>query len=102
MMTPFATAQDNLPSDMRTAIVQVAKSHGATRVAVFGSFARNLEGHRSDLDLLVDLEAGRSLLDLVAMKQDLEDLLGIHVDVVTRGGLSPYIRDDVLRSLIPL
>jgi predicted nucleotidyltransferase len=60
MMTPFATAQDNLPSDMRTAIVQVAKSHGATRVAVFGSFGRNEAGRGSDQDLLVDFELGWS------------------------------------------
>jgi predicted nucleotidyltransferase len=72
------------------------------RVAVFGSFASNEQRQRSDLDLLVDFEPGRSLMDLVGMKQELEDLLGIKVDIVTRRGLSPYIRDEVLRTLIPL
>jgi predicted nucleotidyltransferase len=87
---------------MRAAILRVAKSHGATRVAVFGSFARRDQRQRGDLDLLVDFEPGRSLLDLVGMKQDLEDLLELKVDIVTKGGLSPYIRDDVVRTIIPL
>jgi predicted nucleotidyltransferase len=102
MTTPLATAGDNLPSDTRSAILGVAQSHGATRVAVFGSFTRNEQRPRGDLDLLVDFEPGRSLLDLVGMKQELEDLLGIKVDIVTSRGLSPYIRDEVLRTLIPL
>jgi len=50
----------------------------------------------------VDLEPGRSLLDLVALKQDLEDLLGCQVDVVTEGGLSPYLREQVLREAVPV
>ncbi|HKO46523.1 MAG TPA: nucleotidyltransferase family protein [Polyangiaceae bacterium] len=56
----------------------------------------------SDLDLLVGLEPGRSLLDIVAIKQDLEDLLGYPVDVVTEGGLSPYLRERILAEALPL
>ena len=56
----------------------------------------------SDLDLLIDLEPGRHLLNLVAIKQDLEDLLGCPVDVVTERALSPYIRDQVLADAISL
>lgn len=63
---------------------------------VFGSRAREDATLQSDLDLLVTMERGRSLLDLVAIKQDLEDLLGYRVDVVTEDGLSPYFRDRVL------
>ena len=48
------------------------------------------------------MEPGRSLLDIIAIKQDLEDLLGIQVDVVTEKALSPYIRDDILREAVPL
>jgi uncharacterized protein len=102
MTTPFANVENNLPSDTRSAILGVARCHGATRVAVFGSFARNELSQHGDLDLLVDFEPGRSLLDLVGLKQELEELLGIKVDVVTKSGLSPYIRDEVLRTLIPL
>ncbi len=52
----------------------------------------------SDLDILVDMEARSTLLDIVAIKQDLEDMLGCRVDVVTESALSPYIRKDVLKE----
>jgi predicted nucleotidyltransferase len=68
----------------------------------FGSIARG-EGKRdSDLDVLVELEAGRSLLDIVAIKQDFENLLNTKVNVVTEAAVSPYIRDQVLREAISL
>jgi predicted nucleotidyltransferase len=54
------------------------------------------------LDLLITLEEGRGLLDLVAIKQDLEDALALRVDVVTRGGLSPYLRESILAESITL
>lgn len=67
-----------------------------------GSRARGDAGPESDLDLLVTMDPGRSLLDLVAIKQDLEDLLHYTVDVVTENGLSPYLRDGVLAEARPL
>ena len=81
-------------------IREVAGRHGATHVRVFGSCARGEQKPDSDVDLLVDLEPGRSILDLVAIKQDLEDLLGRRVDVVTERSLSPYVRDAVLRDAL--
>jgi predicted nucleotidyltransferase len=83
-------------------IQRVARSHGARSVRVFGSRARGEARPDSDLDLLVQLEAGRSLLDLIAIKQDLEDLLDCTVDVVTEAGLSPYLRDRILAEARPL
>jgi hypothetical protein len=83
-------------------IVRVAQSHGATSVRVFGSRARGDARPDSDLDLLIKLEPRRSLLDLIAIQQDLEDLLGCKVDVVTENGLSPYIRERVLAEALPL
>lgn len=83
-------------------MLQIARAHGATHVSVFGSVARGEGGSDSDLDLLVDLEAGRSLLDLIAIEQDLEALLGRPVDALTRHGLSPYLRDRVLSEAVPL
>ncbi|MDH3640003.1 MAG: nucleotidyltransferase domain-containing protein, partial [Gammaproteobacteria bacterium] len=56
----------------------------------------------SDIDLLIDLEPGRGLFDLVALKRDLEREIGKHVDVVTEGALSPYMKDDILREARPL
>jgi predicted nucleotidyltransferase len=83
-------------------IVRVARLHGARSVRVFGSRARGNSRADSDLDLLVTMEPGRSLLDLVGIKQDLEDLLHCPVDVVTESGLSPYLRDGILAEALPL
>ena len=69
---------------------------------MFGSFARGEEREDSDLDVLVDLEPGRDLLDIVAIKQDLEALLDRRVDVVTERAVSPYIRESVLREAAAL
>lgn len=76
----------------------IARQHGAKRVRVFGSRASGKATESSDIDLLVELESGRDLLDLVALKQDLEALLGRHVDVAEGEGLSPYLRDAILRE----
>jgi uncharacterized protein len=84
------------------AIRAVAQRHGVTRIRVFGSVARGESRAGSDLDLLVDLEPGRSILDLIAVKQDLADLLGRPVDVVTEKSLSPYFREAVLKEAVPL
>lgn len=75
---------------------------GARNVRVFGSLARGSGGEDSDLDLLISLEPGRSLLDLVALKHELEDVLGRPVDVVTDRSLSPHLRDQVLREAVAL
>ncbi len=87
---------------LRSDVLRVATTHGARHVRVFGSVARGDARSDSDLDLLVDLEPGRSLLDLVAIKQDLEDLLGRPVDVVTEAAISPFFRAEVLREAVPL
>lgn len=87
---------------VRTEILRIASSHGAIGVRVFGSVARGDATAGSDLDLLVKMKPGASLLDLIAIKQDLEDLLGIRVDIVTEKALSPYIKDDVLSHAVAL
>ncbi len=91
-----------LLTERRAEILRLAESHGATRVRVFGSAARRESRPDSDLDLLVELGPGRSLLDLIAIKQDLEDLLGRQVDVVTEAAVSPYMREHVLAEAVPL
>jgi len=86
----------------RKEILDLASRHGAKDVRVFGSLARGEGNEGSDLDLLVTLGEGRSLLDLVGLKQDLEDLVHRSVDVVTENALSPYLRERVLSEAIPL
>jgi predicted nucleotidyltransferase len=93
---------DRLVERHQAKIRAIAARHGARSVRVFGSLARGDARDDSDLDLLVDLEPGRSLLDMIAIKQDLEDVLGRSVDVVTERGLSPYLRQRVLAEAIPL
>jgi len=86
----------------RTQLLSVAGAHGARNVRVFGSVARGDAGPDSDLDLLVDLEPGRSLLDHAALMLDLEALFGCKVDVAVERGLRPAVRERVLAEAIPL
>jgi uncharacterized protein len=77
-------------------------SRGARNVRVFGSVARGDADERSDIDFLVDLEPGRSLLDLGGLNLDLERLLGSKVDVVSSRGLRDRVRERVLREAVAL
>jgi uncharacterized protein len=86
----------------REDILRTASQYGAYNVRVFGSVARGDADEQSDLDLLVDMEAGRSLFDLGGLLVDLEELLGCSVDVVTEKGLRDRIRRRVLQEAIPL
>ena len=87
----------DLVLDKRNEIVQIARRYGASNIRVFGSVARSEADENSDIDFLVDLERGRSLLDLGGLLMDLQTLLGRPVDVVTEKGLRPRIRERVLR-----
>jgi predicted nucleotidyltransferase len=93
---------DSSLEEKRSDILRIAANHGARDVRVFGSRARGQAHRDSDLDLLITLEKGKSLLDIVAIKQDIEDLLGYKVDVVTEAAISPYMRDRILEEAVPL
>ena len=95
------TIQESL-KDKRGEILQAAAAHGATNVRLFGSVARGDAGPGSDVDVLVDMEPGRSLFDVGGLLMDLQDILGRRVDVVTEGALHWYIRDQVLKEAVPL
>lgn len=84
----------------RREILALAAKHGVEQVRLFGSVARGEETKSSDVDLLIRLEPGRSLLDHIAFQQDVQDLLDTKVDVVSEGGVSPYIRDAVFHEAI--
>ena len=87
-----------LVQSKREAILQMVARRGARNVRLFGSVARGEAGLDSDVDFLVDLEPGRSLLDLGGLLMDLQSLLGRRVDVVTEAGLRPRIRPRVLKE----
>ena len=86
----------------RTEILEVARKRGARNVRIFGSVARGDAGPDSDVDILVELEPGRGLLEHAGLMLDLRELLGCDVDVVTDRGLRPRIRDRVLLEAVPL
>lgn len=86
----------------REEVINIAQKYGAKNVRVFGSMARGEESVESDLDIIVEMEHGSSLLDIIAIKQDIEGLLGRKVDVVTEASISPYIRDAVLKEAVNL
>lgn len=86
----------------RDELVAVARRRGATNLRVFGSVARGDADASSDVDLLVDLDAGRSLVDLGGLLVELSDMLGVDVDVVTEASLKPRVRERVLAEAIAL
>lgn len=93
---------EEILKNKRNEILDIATRYGARKMRIFGSVLRGEATLNSDVDFLVELETGRSLLDIIAIKQDLEDLLGCKVDVVTEAALSPYIRDEVLGQAVSL
>ncbi|KAF0244125.1 MAG: DNA polymerase beta domain-containing protein [Planctomycetota bacterium] len=86
----------------KQAILGAAERHGARNVRVFGSVARGEADASSDVDFLVDMEPGRSLLDLGALLMDLQALLGLRVDVATLASLKDRIRPQVLKEAVLL
>ena len=93
---------DDLLKSKRAEILRLAARHGARNVRLFGSVTRGEAGSSSDIDFLVEMEPGRSFLDLVAFWQDLEEVLGRRVDVITDGGVSQYLRDRIYAEAVPL
>jgi len=88
--------------EKRAEILRIASRLGARDVRVFGSVARKEADAGSDVDFLVDMEPGRSLLDVGGLQMELEALLGCRVDVVTERGLKSRIRERVLREAVPV
>jgi len=93
---------NQLLDEKREEILRIASEHGAREVRVFGSVARGEDDEESDIDFLVELETGRSLMDLGGLQMELESLLGRRVDVVTVRGLKARIRERVLREAVPV
>jgi predicted nucleotidyltransferase len=93
---------NQLLQEKREAILELAAKHGARNVRVFGSVARHEANEQSDIDFLVDMEPGRSLMDQGGLLMDLRELLGREVDVVTEKGLYWLLRRRILKEARPL
>ncbi|EAQ69093.1 hypothetical protein SynRS9909_01665 [Synechococcus sp. RS9909] len=87
---------------LKPQVLAVATSHGASNLRIYGSIATGREHPASDLDLLVDLPEEQSLLGLISLRQDLEDLLGCSVDVTEAETLHPLIRTQILEQALAL
>jgi len=86
----------------RNEVLSIAAKYGAHDVRVFGSVAKGAARPSSDIDFLVRLERGRTLLDHVRLAKELETLLGCKVDVATENALKPRIKKQVLSEAVPL
>lgn len=87
---------------LKETLAPVARASGVVRSALFGSFARGEANKESDVDVLVEMPAGKSLFDLVDLKLKMEDATGRSVDLVTYGSLHPLLRENIEREMVPL
>ncbi len=83
-------------------ILAIARQHGLTHLRIFGSVVRGEETPQSDIDLLVDLEPGRSMLDLGGALIKLQELLSRKVDIVTESGLHWYLKEKIMQEAVLL
>ena len=88
--------------EKRAEILALAAKYGASNIRVFGSVARGEADADSDVDFLVEMQPGRSLLDMGGLLMELQELLGCRVDIITEKGLRRRIRQQVLGEAIPL
>ena len=93
---------DEIIKEHRDEILRIAARHGARNVRIFGSVVRGEAGPQSDIDLLVDVGSHTSSWFPTGLIDDLEQLLGRKVDVLTDGGISPYLREQIYREAVPL
>ncbi len=80
----------------------ILRANGATRAELFGSVARGEATDKSDVDILVELPKSQSLLDVIHLKNELEDALGAKVDLVEYDAIKPILRPYIMQNLIPL
>jgi len=89
-------------AEIRSKVSDVMRRRGVVRASVFGSVARGEADSDSDVDFLVEFEAGRTLLDLSGLRLDLVEILGCDVDVATPKSLHPELRDRILDELVAI
>jgi predicted nucleotidyltransferase len=83
-------------------ILPLLKEAGVVRSSLFGSFVRGEQTEVSDIDILIEFPKGKSLLDLVGLEMKLEQAVGRKVDLLTYNSLSPYLRDTIQNTQLPI
>ena len=86
--------------EVKDKIVPVLRRYDVVHAAVFGSFIRGETKEGSDIDILVEFRGEKSLLDLVGLKIELEEVLGRDVDVLTYNSLHPFIKETILKEQV--
>jgi predicted nucleotidyltransferase len=89
-------------AEVKAKAVPILRRHGACRAGLFGSVVRGEDRAGSDVDFLVELDGEQSLLDVIGLKQELEEALGRRVDVVEYDAVKPVIRDRVLLGQVSI
>lgn len=87
---------------IKPAINEIAERYGVERIRCFGSVSRGSAEERSDIDLLISLRPGYTLLNAGGFLMDMQDLLGVKVDIVTEGGLHHLIKDKILQEAVEI
>ena len=87
--------------EIKSAIIPVLKKFGVARASLFGSFARGYQNEESDVDIIIEFEhpESRSLLDLVAIEQEISELLDRKTDVLTVNSIHPLIKESVMTDM---
>ncbi len=89
-------------NEIRNTIRPILKKHDVRRASIFGSWARHEEKENSDLDIIIEFQGKKTLLDLAALKMDLEDTLNRDIDVITYRSLNSKIRDRVIKEQVAI
>ncbi len=106
-LVEYVLSNNSMNNDLRLKkikdmILPILKQAHAKRAALFGSYVKGVNTKKSDIDILVDLPDKATLLDLVGIKQDLEEKLKREVDVVEYEGIHPLIKESVMKNQYPI
>jgi predicted nucleotidyltransferase len=82
--------------EIKKLIIPVLANHKIVRASLFGSFARNEEKDGSDIDLLIEFRKGKSLLDLISLKNEIEELTNRKTDILTYKSINPLLKESIL------
>ena len=94
-MSTISDTSSLIPSPIRGTVIHILLPHGVSQILVFGSYATGNHTPESDLDLIVSFHSRKDLYDLGGMREDLIEALGIQVDLLSEGAISPYLKDKI-------